>query len=169
MNRMILLASAFALLLCAAARPATAQWCAHIEGMSVCDPEYPGTWADCVAQSHLSDCLADPNSYADECWAEYPLVWYMEYNSASRDCGLIRQECELIGGWINRNGGCSRYLAGGGGGGGGYGDGGGGGGSDGWGNGGLECHTERVELQVQVGGEWITIWEGSAEVCEAAT
>jgi uncharacterized membrane protein YgcG len=164
-----LLILAFAILVCSAAAPASAQWCSHIEGMRVCDPSYPGTWAECVAKAHRDDCLA-AGTNADQCWAEYYTIWYMEYGSASRDCDSLRQECRLQYGFVDSNGLCTRYYAGsgsgthGGGGnngGGDYGDGGGGGGGGGGG-----CHTQWLELQIDVGGRWLTIWEGWGQVCE---
>jgi hypothetical protein len=161
-QRRTLLLFAFVILFCSAARPAGAQWCSEVIGMSACDPSYPGVWAGCVADSYYRDCLADASRSLADCQEAYGAIWSNEYASASRDCGKIEQECQLMGGWINAYGGCSWYLAG-------------GGGGDtfaGWGGGGgdgISCKSDYLELQVDIGGVWVTIWEGWGTVCDAMT
>jgi hypothetical protein len=160
-SRRTLLALAFVVFFLSMPRAAAAQgFCPEVVGMSACDAAYPVMWADCVAGAYLDDCLSDPAQDPQWCWDAYDQIWSMEYQSASRDCQRIADECELVGGTINDWGGCNFPPSG--------------GGSDcpddgSSGGGGMECSTEYIEIQVDYGdGNWITIWEGWATVCEYA-
>jgi hypothetical protein len=128
LNQKTLLTLSFALCFSLAAGLAQAQsYCPVVVGMSACEPAYPGVWAQCGYDAYLVDCLAsDPDDL--ECWAIAGHIWASEFNSASRDCSAIETECQLMGGFRNAYGGCSRYFAGGGGGSTGFATGGGGGG-----------------------------------------
>jgi hypothetical protein len=56
LNRRTLFTLAFALCFCSAASPVHAQdFCPEVVGMSVCDPSYPGVWAECVAGDWLRE------------------------------------------------------------------------------------------------------------------
>jgi len=150
---LLVLAFATCFLLSAAPRAHAQDFCQEIVGMSACDESAWSTWADCMANDYLEQCLAD-DPEDPSCESNANQVWQNEYRTMSKGCDYIAQECALTGGTRNAAGGCTPPA-----------DGGGtiadsGGGTK------TSCHEDYIYIDVDDGdGNWIEIWEGWATVC----
>jgi len=151
---LLVLAFATCFLLSAAPRVSAQDFCPEVVGMSACDESAWSTWADCMANDYLQQCLAD-NPCDQECYSNADQIWQNEYRTMSKGCDYIAQECALIGGTRNASGGCTPPPASG-----------GGTIADSGGGTTTSCHQEYIYVDVDYGdGDWVTVWEGWATVC----